>query len=1521
MPRRRRLSQERKHTKSLTIDVNTPLNQEQQEQPQLAEATTATSTQIHDNLNKKSTNNKSSSSSESTTSSSNHSTTKTTTTIEKRRRNVTTSETTSNNVSSKSDTAKKAISINHIPNEVNNGRNKSVTVSVLQNQEFNNNPGYSTVSYTRDQNQNQNYNIRSGYSSNNTKVQKNQQQETQQRQRNDTIASDYQFKNIIELERNFIFKMKNPSRQNDQAKYRCTVCNYFCNTIDIAKKHINGVIHKSNLETIKLEMKIRELEMPTNAKLEQLTHFLVDFYLKNVISQNQIKKIYDIYYKFKQKFLSKHPDAIVNIYGSIAYGICFNESSCDISVEFQNSCKTAITKTNAQTIQNVTDLLKTEMYDTFRFNSTVLPLKKAQKQSQSCLNKFTCETIDSTLKQCFFNFTSGIHPQAHKTATLLKGYFELDERAKILAFCLRYIAKLAQIDKVDLCTLPPHSYAIMSIYFLQQLNPPCLPILHEIINSKKLNHAKNELTLPLTTTSTRKQRKAQNDSDEPDYDHDTIDNFGFFKRNLQDYINEKTWQSSNRDNLAALWLKLLTFYSIDFGFKKTFISVRKQKRISKSKVKMYTKKMAIEDPFSLKASLSRNLLTQTNKHIINVFSKSCFSFVLNTHSCCCPQESVDSSSLVETKATNYKALVEPKYKIVDKLIAETGILDAKRNNCDVDEDYNDDFDLVLDIIENGATEEDDLFYFNNKTAKISKNNHLKKSDSTSVGKLVKEIDSLLLKSSSVENQEDDDENELEEDIESEECIESDFRSSTSGDTDDDEDDEIFLPAVSKSITTASTAAESEGGVESVVKSCLNYIVKRVVELNELYYEKIPNTVLTMWQKSGSTSSNFRFTANNLGFAKSPPLICSMCNKDGHLQSECPQDRLPKLEDLPLITDTWKEVLDKICLCIMDDNIQSKREETDRNILFKQIKATVLQKFPEAKLSLFGSSSNGFAMKNSDLDICMTLENCSDKDKSELNFKKIIRTLGSLFRREQSEFDQIEERVSAKVPIVKFRHRKTMIEGDISLYNTLALQNTHLLRTYAECDPRTRVLGHTVKYFAKICRIGDASCGSLSSYAYIVMMIHYLMVGASPPVLPCLQTLNKEKLPYSETNVTIDGWDCWFNRDTSGFKHENRQSVGELWLGFLRYYTETFDWENNVVCIRLGSSDCLTRKIKSWTKHRLAIEDPFELTHNLAAGVSPKMGLYILKSFSKARYLFGHVIGDFRPAEIRMNMEYFFNLKSLVDGSPPMDRNCFSCFKIGHQTKDCPLTNKNKQQKERNNQRQMYDQQEDTYETKECYRCKNFGHRSRDCPQNLKQAPQQQQRIVDANLTSVFRCFKCNQTGHVLRDCPQYQAQKYQQPQQYQQYQQQPIGKINQQSAPAPKIITIFNPTTIINPPIVLKQGDNVQLLVQSNNSNLLSSGSTTTTTTITTTSESTSSSSSPALSSSANETTTTGANSPSSSTSKNDGVNSNVLNSNQNKQLYQNYQQMQMIMQKEHKQNALLSKNPTNNNNNNNNVK
>jgi terminal uridylyltransferase len=45
---------------------------------------------------------------------------------------------------------------------------------------------------------------------------------------------------------------------------------------------------------------------------------------------------------------------------------------------------------------------------------------------------------------------------------------------------------------------------------------------------------------------------------------------------------------------------------------------------------------------------------------------------------------------------------------------------------------------------------------------------------------------------------------------------------------------------------------------------------------------------------------------------------------------------------------------------------------------------------------------------------------------------------------------------AKVPIVKFTDLKTEIEGDISLYNTLAQENTRMLLTYSNIDIRVKV---------------------------------------------------------------------------------------------------------------------------------------------------------------------------------------------------------------------------------------------------------------------------------------------------------------------------------------------------------------------------------------------------------------------------------------------------------------------------------
>ncbi|CAF1357778.1 unnamed protein product [Rotaria sp. Silwood1] len=60
---------------------------------------------------------------------------------------------------------------------------------------------------------------------------------------------------------------------------------------------------------------------------------------------------------------------------------------------------------------------------------------------------------------------------------------------------------------------------------------------------------------------------------------------------------------------------------------------------------------------------------------------------------------------------------------------------------------------------------------------------------------------------------------------------------------------------------------------------------------------------------------------------------------------------------------------------------------------------------------------------------------------------------------------------------------------------------------------------------------------------------------------------------------------------------NKLSSGELWIELLRYYTELFDYEKNIVTIR--QYEPLSRLEKGWFRQTIAIEDPFILTHNLA----------------------------------------------------------------------------------------------------------------------------------------------------------------------------------------------------------------------------------------------------------------------------------------------------------------------------------
>ncbi|KAF9025095.1 hypothetical protein BDZ89DRAFT_1017102 [Hymenopellis radicata] len=278
--------------------------------------------------------------------------------------------------------------------------------------------------------------------------------------------------------------------------------------------------------------------------------------------------------------------------------------------------------------------------------------------------------------------------------------------------------------------------------------------------------------------------------------------------------------------------------------------------------------------------------------------------------------------------------------------------------------------------------------------------------------------------------------------------------------------------------------------------------------------------------------------------------------------------------------------------------------------------------PDSRLLSFGSTANGFSLRNSDMDLC-----CLIDSSEKLSASDLVTMLGDLLERE-TKF-HVKPLPHARIPIVKLTLDPSPglplgIACDIGFENRLALENTRLLMCYAMIDPtRVRTLVLFLKVWSKRRKINSPYKGTLSSYGYVLLVIYFLVHVKNPPVLPNLQHMPPLR-PISKEDTHLGGFNTWFFDDIDLLRQrwhsENTETVAELLIDFFRYYSRDFLYNTGVASIRAG---LLKKESKGWQndlssryndareRNRFCIEDPFETDFNVARCVT-KDGLYTIR---------------------------------------------------------------------------------------------------------------------------------------------------------------------------------------------------------------------------------------------------------------------------------------------------------------------
>ncbi|KAI2538062.1 terminal nucleotidyltransferase 2 [Homo sapiens] len=238
----------------------------------------------------------------------------------------------------------------------------------------------------------------------------------------------------------------------------------------------------------------------------------------------------------------------------------------------------------------------------------------------------------------------------------------------------------------------------------------------------------------------------------------------------------------------------------------------------------------------------------------------------------------------------------------------------------------------------------------------------------------------------------------------------------------------------------------------------------------------------------------------------------------------------------------------------------KKKELCRTQLQREIQLL----FPQSRLFLVGSSLNGFGTRSSDGDLCLVVkeEPCFFQVNQKTEARHILTLVHKHFCTRLSGYIERPQLIRAKVPIVKFRDKVSCVEFDLNVNNIVGIRNTFLLRTYAYPLPE--------------------------------------------PILPSLQKIYPESFSPAIQLHLVHQAPC----NVPPYLSKNESNLGDLLLGFLKYYATEFDWNSQMISVREAKAIPRPDGIE-WRNKYICVEEPFDGT-NTARAVHEKQKFDMIK---------------------------------------------------------------------------------------------------------------------------------------------------------------------------------------------------------------------------------------------------------------------------------------------------------------------